>query len=323
MSATSAQPEQNVTSIYRGDEELREQVRAVMAGGKLSQALVAKESGLSSSAINQWLSRTYAGDNEAVDAKLRIWIEAHRARVAAGDQLPEAPAYVDTPTAARVISALSYAQVAGDIAVSYGAAGLGKTSACQQYQRSRPNVWIATMAPDCAGVVTSLQEICDALGVPEAGGARAMARAICKRVRDTHGLLVIDEAQHLTTAALDEVRSIHDATGIGIALVGNEGVWARMAGGRNSAQLDRLFSRVGKRLALRKSTDADIRALVAAWGITDTKCMPVLIEIARRPGALRGLTKTLRLASMQAAAEERAICCEDVRAAARELGGPA
>lgn len=318
-----AAAEHNVTSIYRGDAELREQVRAEMAAGKLSQALVAKESGLSSSAINTWLSATYMGDNEAVDAKLRIWIESHRARVAAGDQLPEAPAYVDTPTAARVISALSYAQVAGDIAVSYGAAGLGKTSACQQYQRSRPNVWIATMDPACAGVVTCLQEICDALGMTDTGGARVMSRAVAKRVRDTHGLLVIDEAQHLSVAALDQVRAIHDATGIGIALVGNEGVWARMAGGRNSAQLDRLFSRVGKRLALRKSSDADIRALVKAWGISDAKCMPVLIEIARRPGALRGLTKTLRLASMQAAAEKRAICCEDVRAAARELGGAA
>jgi DNA transposition AAA+ family ATPase len=147
-----------------------------------------------------------------------------------------------------------------------------------------------------------------------------MARAIAKRVRDTHGLLVIDEAQHLSVLALDQVRSIHDATGIGIALVGNEGVYARMAGGRNAAALDRLFSRIGKRLALRKSTDSDIKALVKAWGISDAKCLPALMEIAKRPGALRTLTKTLRLASMQAAAEKREVCCEDVRAAARELG---
>lgn len=312
------------TTMYRGDAELREHVRAAMGADKrLSQAALAKEAGISSAVVNQWLSASYTGNNETIDTKMRMWLDAHRARVAAGDQLPEAPAYVDTPTAQRVISALGYAQVAGDIAVAYGAAGLGKTSACVQYQRSRPNVWIATMDPATAGVVSCLQEVCETLGLPETGGARAMSRAIAKRVRDTCGLLVIDEAQHLSVAALDELRSIHDATGIGVALVGNDGVWARMAGGRNAAQLDRLFSRVGKRLALRKSSDADIRALVQAWGITDTKCMPVLIEIARRPGALRGLTKTLRLASMQAAAEQRGICCEDVRAASRELGGAA
>lgn len=311
----------NVTSIYRGDPELREEVRAVMhADKRLSQSILAKEAGISGAAFNQWLNGVYAGNNEAVDGKMRIWLESHRARVAADDALPEAPTYVDTPTASRVISALSYAQVAGDIAITYGAAGLGKTTACRQYQRSRPNVWIVTMKPSCAGVVTCLSRIAAELGLSVTGGALVMSVAIARRVRDTHGLLVIDEAQHLSVAALDEVRSIHDEVGIGIALVGNEGVWARMAGGRNSTQLDRLFSRIGKRLALRKSSDADIQALVKAWGITDKKCMAVMLQIARGPGALRALTKTLRLASMQAAAEKRSICCEDVRGAARELG---
>ncbi len=313
-----------VTPIYRGDAELRDEMRAIMSADKrLSQAVVARESGVSSAAFNQWLNGNYSGSNEAVETKLRMWIEAHQARIAADDQLPAAPDYVDTPTAARVVAALGYAQIAGDIAVAYGAAGLGKTTACLRYRTSRPNVWIATMDPACAGVVTCLQEICDAIGVPDTGGARAMARAIAKRVRDTHGLLVIDEAQHLSVAALDQVRSIHDSTGIGIALVGNEGVYARMAGGRNAAALDRLFSRIGKRLALRKASDSDIKALVKAWGISDPKCLPTLMEIAKRAGALRTLTKTLRLASMQAAAEKRDVCCEDVRAAARELGAGA
>lgn len=322
--STKTEPAGKVTAIYRGDAALREEVRATMGADKrLSQAAAAKEAGISPAAFNQWLNAAYTGNNETVDAKLRIWLESYRARLAAGDGLPEAPDYVDTPTASRVISALGYAQVAGDIVTAYGGAGLGKTTACKRYRDSRPNVWIATMTPASSGVVTSLEDICDALDVTEGGGARRMFRAIVKRVRDTHGLLVIDEAQHLSVAALDQIRSIHDATGLGIALVGNEGVYARMAGGRNAAQLDRLFSRIGRRLPLRRSTDADIKALVKAWGIDDAKCLPIILEIARRPGALRTLTKTLRLAAMSATAEGRAICCQDVRAAARELGGAA
>ena len=108
---------------------------------------------------------------------------------------------------------------------------------------------------------------------------------------------------------------------LGAALVGNEGVFSRMAGGRGAERLDRLFSRVGKRLALRQSSEADVISLVKAWGILDAKCHPTLLEVARRPGALRGLTKVLRLASMNAAADNRDVCCEDVRAAAAELGG--
>lgn len=309
-----------VTAIYQGDADLRDQVKGVMAREKrLSQVIVAKESGISPATLNQWLAGKYAGDNEGIDAKLRLWLEADQARRAAGGAMPVAPGYVNTPTSARVLGALAYAQMAGDIAVSYGSAGVGKTTSCQHYRDSSPNVWIATMDPSTSGVVTCLQEICDALGLDTGGGARAMAKRLEKRVRDTHGLLIIDEAQHLSVQALDQVRALHDATGVGIALVGNEGVFARMAGGRNASQLDRLYSRVGKRLRLQQSSEADIVAVIKAWGITDSKCHPTLISIARGPGALRTLTKTLRLASMYAVAEGRTVCCEDVRAAANEL----
>ncbi|MEI7036476.1 AAA family ATPase [Fulvimonas yonginensis] len=315
MSDTAA-----VTAIYQGDDALREQVRAAMARDKrLSQAIVSKEAGVSPTTLNQWLNGKYAGDNEGIDNKVRIWLEADQARRAAGSTMPTAPGFVTTPTAARVLGALAYAQMAGDIAVTYGGAGLGKTSACEHYRASSPNVWIATMRPSTAGVVTCLQQVCKALGLDTVGGALALSERIAKRIRDTHGLLIADEAQHLSVAALDEIRAIHDETGVGIALVGNDGVFARMAGGRNAQQLDRLYSRVGKRLNLRQSSEADIVALISAWGVDDAKCRATLIEIARRPGALRTLTKTLRLASMHASAEGRQVCCEDVRAAATEL----
>jgi DNA transposition AAA+ family ATPase len=309
-----------VRSIYQGDTELREQVQAVMQRDKrFSQSIVAKEAGISATTLNQWLNGKYLGDNEGIDAKLRIWLDAEQARRAAGGAMPEEPSFVVTPTGSRILGALAYAQMAGDIAVVHGNAGVSKTSTSKHYRDSSPNVWIVTMSPSTAGVVTALEEICDALGLSPGGGARKMAKAICRRVRDTHGLLIIDEAQHLSVAALDEIRSIHDATSIGVALVGNDGVFARMAGGRNAQQLDRLHSRVGKRLRLQQSTEADIVALIKAWGITDSKCHPTLISIARSAGALRTLTKCLRLASMYAAAEARTVCCEDVRAAASEL----
>lgn len=311
-----------VTAIYQGDAELREQIGTLITTDRrLSQTLVAKEAGISAATLNQWLAGKYTGNNETIDTKLKLWLEADKARRAAGDIMPVAPTFVGTPTAARVLATLAYAQMGADIVTIYGGAGLGKTSAIMHYQVSNPNVWVATMTPSTAGVVTALEEICEAMALATGGGARKMAKGVARRVRDTHGLLVIDEAQHLSVQALDEIRAIHDATGIGIALVGNEGVFSRMAGGRNAQQLDRLFSRVGKKLPLRSSTEADVLTLVKAWGITDEKCHKTLIEIARGAGALRTLTKTLRLASMNAAAEGRGVCCQDVRAAAQELMG--
>jgi DNA transposition AAA+ family ATPase len=221
----------------------------------------------------------------------------------------------------RIIGALSYAQAAADVAVIYGGAGLGKTSAIEHYRATSLNVWVATMSPATSSPVTAMEEVCSALGMTEQGGAAKLFRAIVRKVKGTRGLLIIDEAQALSTSALDQIRAIHDRAGVGLALVGNQEVYARLTGGNRAAHLDRLYSRVGKRLALKASTDDDIDSLIAAWDIGDTKCRGLLFDIARKPGALRSLTKVLRLAAMHAYAQKQRVCCEHVSKAWRELGG--
>ncbi len=303
--------------------DLRLELRELLARDRAySQTRIAREAGISASALSQWMSGTYAGDNPAVEAKIGRWLDLLQASRASASAMPAAPDFVETPSAARILAALRYAQVAGDIAVIYGGAGMSKTTSIREFARRSPNVWHATMTPASASVATCLEEIADAVGAAGvAGSAARLHRGICRRVTNTGGLLAIDEAQHLSVAALDQIRSIHDATGVGIALVGNEAVYARMTGGNRAAYLDRLFSRIGKKVRLLRPTAEDVRALIACWGIDDAQCAPALHDIASRPGALRQLTKTLRLASMHAAAEGRAICCTDVKTAWRELGG--
>ncbi len=306
------------------NHDLRLQIRQLTDSDKrFTQARIAREVGISSTTLSQWLSGQYGGDNVAVEAKVQRWADQMQHDRAVQEAMPTAPDFVETPSAKRILTALRYAQVAGDIAVVYGGAGMSKTSTVRYYSKQAPNVWHATMTPASASVVTALEEIADAIGTAGAqgGGAARVHKAICRRIIDTGGLLVVDEAQHLSVAALDQIRSIHDATGIGIALVGNEAVYARMTGGNRAAYLDRLFSRIGKKVRLVRPTAEDIDALISAWGVEESKCRATLVDIASKPGALRGLTKVLRLAAMQAAAESRAICCSDVKAAWRELGG--
>lgn len=306
-----------------GAVDLRDQIRQLMADNKrLSQNQVAREAGISPTTLSQWLGGTYPGDNAGVEAKLLRWVETTQAARAQAGQMPAAPRYVKTPTGERVIATLRYAQIAEDIAVVYGGAGLGKTTAAEQYALQAPNVWLATMTPASASVVPALQVIAEALGLMNVpSGANNLHAAICRRVSGTGGLIVIDEAQHLTETALDQVRAINDKTHVGIVFLGNERVYARMTGGNRAAYLDRLFSRIGKKTPLRKSAAGDIAALLDAWAVDDAKCRAQLTEIAGKGGGLRTMTKVLRLASMFAAAEKRDLNADDVRAAWGELGG--
>lgn len=324
-------PEQNrmsqphvASSINLPDDlDLREEVRVrIETDRRLNQATVAREAGISATTLSQWLSGTYAGNIKQIEEKIGAWYRSELERQSSSG-LPTGPLWVDTPSSERAISTMRYAQLAADIVLIYGGAGTGKSKSIERYHRMAPNVFRATSCPASKGVAAILGEIAKAVGLRDFPTASAAVfRQICQKVTGSNGLLIIDEAQHLSLEALDQVRAIHDMTGIGIALVGNEAVYARMTGGTvRAAYLDRLYSRIGKRTYLKRSTEADIDAFAKGWNITDPACRKQIQDIGGKPGALRVLNKVLRLAASYAQAENRPLCCSDVRAAYNELGG--
>jgi len=311
-----------VPDVLAGDA-LRARVRELMGERGATQAAVAKESGMSAPALNQWLKECYPGDILTLEGKLRRWVEQQGVRREAKASAPALPTWVATPSALKVMEALQFAQAHGVMSLVYGGPGVGKTTAIRQYQDGGLNVWVATMTPAHAGLVSALRGIAGAVGVEvSSGGAEALNREIERKVNKSNGLLVIDEAQHLGVPALEQIRSIHDATGIGIALVGNERVYARMAGGSQAAYLDRVRSRIGKTVRLLKTLAEDVKALAAECKV-GPGCEPELQKIASKPGALRSVVLTLKLAGVTASAQGRRVERDDVCAAWGELGGVA
>ncbi|MEX0745290.1 MAG: AAA family ATPase [Phycisphaeraceae bacterium] len=315
----------NVITMRQAEtEELIEAVIREMERHKLSQAKVSQQIGKSGSALNQFLKGSYPSAKGAAEIAelLGQWLDSRAEKRRSLSEIPKVPGYTETPSSKRIHAALAYAQMFGDSAVIYGVPGVGKTFTAQAYQRGAPSVWIATMSPSAASIAAALEEICEALGLRDAGySAAKMKRAILRRLRDTEGLLVIDEAQHLSTRALEEIRSLNDASGVGLAFMGSEVVYVRMTGGNRANEMAQLFSRQGKRVHIQKTSAQDIAALLAAWKIDDTAIQRAAEEIGTRPGGLRGLTKTLRLASMFAAGEGKPMTRDHVAHAWRDLGG--
>lgn len=288
----------------------------------LHQARIAREigTGVSSATLSQWLNGNYNGDNRKIEERVANWLETHQERRSRAG-LPAAPAWITTPTTEKIEAGLRYAQLAQDLVVIYGVAGVSKTKTCLHYLTQAPGVVMATMSPATEGVMGCLSTIAQAANLRDVPhSVPRMHDAIVQKLRATSGLLIVDEAQHLGLKALDEVRSIQDQTFIGVALVGNEHVYTRMTNGRQAAYLDRLSSRIGKVVRIGRATSADIDLLIDAWKINDSKCKAEVREIAKRPGALRVLTKVLRLAASFAAAKGEPICCEHIKAAVRDLG---
>lgn len=224
--------------------------------------------------------------------------------------------FVETKSAELVLSALAYAKANQDMVCVYGSPGVGKTRAIRHFAAAYEHVWVTTMTPSISTVVPALEEIAESVGLKEpTGGARRISHAIRRRVGGLPGVLIIDEAQHLKTAALEEIRSLHDAAEIGIALVGNEAVYARITGGGRLATFAQLYSRIGMRVHLDGPHARDVRAIAGQHGIKDAAVLDILERAAQQPGALRLVGK---IASLLKA--KKTVTADAARAACDLLG---
>jgi DNA transposition AAA+ family ATPase len=271
--------------------ELRAQVQASLGTLRMSQRDLAKELGVTHPSVGRWLS---GKESPELEGALKKWLHQR-------SPLRPEP-FAETSSAEQIYSALSYAQAWGDMAAVYGGPGVGKTRTLEHYRDSFDRVWVATMSPASSAVVPALEEVADAIGIQDTGGgARRISRAITRRVRaNSGGLIIIDEAQHLSMSAIEELRSIHDAARkmVGLALVGNELSYARLTGGNRSLQYAQLFSRVGLKVYIKKPSNADVRVLARAAGLKSDEAVEMLERVAQRPGALRSVSKILRLAGI-------------------------
>lgn len=286
------------TSIPEADHHrIRIEARQIAEAEFSSIAAAAKDAGVAYSTFSAFLNGTYAGNNDKVAGDVQIWIQARRDRRQTAAVLPRSPAFQLTPTATHILSILEWCQTAADFGVIVGGAGIGKTSSLRHYQQTHPNVWLATMEETTGSVNGMLREIVETMGIAERSNSE-FARALRRRMTGTNGLLIVDEAQHLAPAALNQLRSLHDRAGVGIVVAGNEEIYSRIDGGKS--RFAQLASRVGMRMSQPRPQAQDVCQMIQAWEITDPAEIKYLKQVGNKPGALRTLDKVLKLASMLA-----------------------
>lgn len=307
-----------VSSTEYSEDDLRAAVRELKDGG-MNLTAQAKEAGVPYGSFTNWVNGTYEGNTQRIAGQVSQWLAARAERKSVAAKIRSAPAYVETPTARDITMQLTYAQTAPDLAVIVGTPGIGKTKAAEHYQGNNPNVFMMTALDTVKSPFAVLDELATVIGVTERRTTR-LNRAIRTKLKDSQALIIIDEAQNLSLAALDEIRSFLDLGNIGLALIGDTRLHGLIHGKGREGKMAQLSSRVGMRTKQFKSRPEDIAALASAWGILDPKMMRLLQKIGGRDGALRILTKTLRLASISAAgAGEEGLTEAAINAAFQQL----
>jgi DNA transposition AAA+ family ATPase len=302
---------------------LRTFIQDEIKAGKTTGAAVAREAGISTTALSQWLEGKYPGNSERVAGKLEVWKLAREQRQEALRRSFKPLDWIETPTSRNLLDVLMFAQNYGKMALIYGGPGLGKSTVLQRYAEMKPNVWTLTADPTCATMVPMLRALARAVGSLETGTADKLKAGIERKLRDSLGVVIVDEAQHLGVQALEVLRSIHDALGIGLVLCGNLTVFARV--GRNvearEASFAQLSSRLGRSVRVPTPEDADVYAIGEAYGLTGAPELELLTSIAQREeGALRDVMMVLSVASIIARGADVPISHEFLLGAAYNLG---
>ena len=148
---------------------------------------------------------------------------------------------------------------------------------------------------------------------------------ICDAIRQSKALLIIDEANHLTGAAIDQIRAIHDRAQVGIVLMGNQQIYAGMTRLKTADFMAQSYTRVGMWLNLEpirqiylKRLKKDVDLLLGAWGVKPPDCRALLHEVTQKPGALRFMIKVMGFAKMLAG--DQPFAARHIRIARKKMG---
>lgn len=199
-----------------------------------------------------------------------------------------------TQTMNEIIMAVSFAEAAGDISLIYGDAGLGKTVSLKEYVKAHPDT-IYIELKDCDKSTKGVcEKILTYIGKDMRGVDRLLVDTITDYLKDAPRLIIIDEAQHLSIRALENLRAINDASESGIVLCGNPTVYDRMHG-RGQAHFAQLYSRIGIRRMIQEPSLKDVKAIFEQYTLDDESLL-YLHQLAVQRGGIRNCVKVLNIA---------------------------
>ncbi|QDH13832.1 AAA family ATPase [Formicincola oecophyllae] len=282
-------------------EELVARVAERMSTLGLTLAQVAAQSAIPKSTLAEWRAGKYRGDVQGVDVKAQRWLDA----CAAGDEvrsaLPAVPTFLPLPTSLAWQTVFEYARAAADIGLIAGAPGTSKTMTARHYSETTPRVWLVTADASVASPRGILKRLGETLGME----GRVTFTALVARLRGTGGLVIVDEAQHLSVRALDQLRAVNDLADLGMVWMGNEPLRAAIEGLGQKGSTAQISSRVGMFKSRSRPSVHDLNKMITAWGVDDSAVRQALQWIGLREGGLREVTKTLRYACLLALTDGR------------------
>lgn len=228
-------------------------IKEFIKANGITQSMLARSIGVSAAQISQYLKGDYRGDVAGLESKLNDFMNNYQVRDEGADG-----AIVETKDMKMVHFTINEAIIGRDLSVVYGEAGCGKTTAVKSFVKNNPTAVLVEAIPGMS-ITSVLTEICVEIGVTPTKNSEAMIRAIAKEFKRREAVLIIDEAENLTTKTLEAVRRIWDFSAVPTVLVGTHALINNLKG--RNGELLQLYSRVSGVWKFRGLIEEDLKAL--------------------------------------------------------------
>lgn len=271
--------EENVKMNYQQAVEF---VKNYMDSAGKKQAQIAVELGISSGQMSLFMSGNYKAPHTTIEKIENLASLSKQRKVA-----PESPAYRETEISRRVQQAIRYSHLMGNITVAYGDSGVGKTMAFRNYIENNTLAIGITISPSHSSIAGVNDLITEQLGIREKV-ARRQTREIVEKLKDSGRVIVVDEAQMLTTSAINHLRCISDESGVGICFIGNDRIHQLISESETS-DYAQLYSRRGMKQELRvKDIKMEDVEKVFKGCADEHDVLEILLRISRTKFGMRG-----------------------------------
>ena len=228
-------------------------VKEFIAKNGITQAMLARSIGVSAPQVSQYLSDIYQGDVAGLESKLNDFMNNYAVR-----NDTDSVKITLTKNMKMTHFTINETIVSRDLTVIHGEAGCGKTTAVKEFVKQNPTTVFIEAIPGMS-ISSVLSEISVAIGLQPSKSSEAMIKAISKEFKRREAVLIIDEAENLTTKTLEALRRIWDFSQVPTVLVGT-GALINNLKGRNG-ELLQLYSRVSNTWKFKELDDEDLKEL--------------------------------------------------------------
>lgn len=219
------------------DHAKAEAIRAWLEKNAKSRAWLAKKAGMPGGTLSQVLSGKYVSSPTRQLNQLQAVIDVETERLAEGT-----PGYVKGSVHKLMEVVCDRTRLHQNFGVVTGYVGVGKTRFAREYRETHPMTVFIESSPNMTPGVL-LTELLEQLNNAVPPGLDRKFREIVRVLRGTNYVLIVDEAERLSSSALEYLRRIRDMAQVGVVLVGTEKLTNLIK--PQHGQFDQIRSRVG------------------------------------------------------------------------------